>query len=117
MKKFRNLTLLTLIAALLLTPPLKTVVKADSITTSSAGHTFTSDWEEQYSVQGDKVFKYGYNTFLINEDYAHCNVKYSRTELTNARGTFYANAALFTTWSKIEVTHSGTYVTYRVTGV
>ncbi len=35
--------------------------------------------------------------------------------LINANGTFRANAALTTTWSKIEVTHAGNFIYYGVT--
>lgn len=40
--------------------------------------------------------------------------KYSQAYLTNSNGTHKANAALTTTWSKIEVTHAGNSVTYGV---
>lgn len=113
MKKFGNVFLVLIMICMVMT---LNSVNAEVIVKDSTGHSFNSDWEERYSLSGGKIFKYGYNTFLINEDYAHCNKDGSQTRITNDNGTVYANAAHNTTWSKVEVRHVGTYVIYGVVG-
>lgn len=114
-KLLSSIFILGMMCMLMTIIPVK--ASAEEIVADSTGHSFNSDWEEKYTFSGGEVFKYGYNTFLINEDYAHCNKKYSQTRLKNANGTFYANAALYTEWSKVDVTHAGTYIVYSVIGV
>lgn len=91
------------------------VVFAATYSTTDGSHGFSSEWKEYRTFDGSSTLVYGYNTFLINEDYSHSNKKYSQAYLTNANGTHRANAALYTTWSKIEVTHAGTSIVYGVT--
>ena len=91
------------------------MIYARDFRVSSAGHDFNGKWEETALFGNGSKLVYGYNTFLINEDYSHSNCKYSQAYLINARGTFRANAALTTTWSKIEVTHAGNFIYYGVT--
>ena len=85
---------------------------ADEITANSNGHTFNRAWEETAYIDSHSKLVYGYNTFAINEDYSHCNKKFSQAYVENINGKFKANAALRTVWSKIEVTHAGNYVEY-----
>lgn len=90
------------------------VVSAATYSTTNGNKGFSSKWERTDYFDGSSKLVYGYNTFLINEDYSHSNKKYSQAYLTNANGTHRANAALNTTWSKIEVPHAGTSIVYGV---
>lgn len=90
-------------------------VLARDFSKTNGSHTFSTAWEETAYFNGTSKLVYGYNTYLINEDYSHSNEKYSVAYVKNANGTFKGKAALTTTWSKIEVTHAGTSITYGVT--
>lgn len=90
------------------------IVSAANYSTTNGSHGFDSAWESTAYFAGDSKLVYGYNTFLVNEDYSHSNKKYSQAYLTNSNGTHKAMAAFNTTWSKIEVRHAGSSVTYGV---
>ncbi|MBO4617868.1 MAG: hypothetical protein J5717_10960 [Lachnospiraceae bacterium] len=82
---------------------------------SSSGHSFSEAWE--VSVTGDDgsaVLTYGYNTDWINEDYswAYHYSKNHYASLTNGKGSFSGSNKDGGKWSKIEVTHNGTSVSY-----
>lgn len=89
-------------------------VSAADFNVTNGGHTFSKAWETTTYFNGSSKLVYGYNTFLINEDYSHSNKKYSQAYLTNANGTFKGKAAFTTSWSKIEVTHAGNNIIYGV---
>lgn len=83
-------------------------------TYTSSGQSFSSAWELAKSGSNWRI-EYGYNTFLINEDYTHTLhfSKYHTAIVSNANGSFssYNNPGQ---WASIEVTHSGNYVTYSI---
>lgn len=106
--------------------PMKSMVSMTSLTSGYEGsihktsgyHTFSTDWQE--SAVGDDGYAaltYGYNTFLINEDYAwayHSQKEHS-AEVGNARGAFGSEKKAAGKEAKIEVAHSGTSIQYQNT--
>ena len=91
------------------------LVLARDFSKTNGSHTFSTAWEETAYFNSGSKLVYGFNTFLVNEDYSHSNEKYSVAYVTNANGTFKGKAALTTTWSKCETPHAGTSITYGVT--
>lgn len=89
-------------------------VYAKDYSTTNGKHTFKSAWEDSVVFCESSVLEYGFDTFLINEDYVHSNRKYSQAYIKNADGTFKGRAALYTSGSSKEVKHSGSTVTYGV---
>lgn len=89
-----------------------------STTNKTKSHTFKADWSESVKkVGGDGThyLDYGYNTFLINEDYAYANSNgyEHRSKIVNGNGTYYGPAKFANEgWSDQEVTHKGSTVKY-----
>lgn len=90
-------------------------MKADAGSIQSYGSTFSAAWERYATGDGGRAgLTYGYNTTLVNEDYAwakhstqsHYAAVYNGTGWHTGKGV---NAG---STSKIEVTHSGTAVKY-----
>lgn len=83
---------------------------------------FAKAWEKTASENvllgtGERLpmsITYGYNTFLINEDYcwADCDEAPHWASLHNGKGEHSALLALPGFTSKIEVTHNGTSISY-----
>lgn len=113
-KKTINATLAIAIGILLTGFSKASIVSAANYSITNGNHGFKSAWENTIYFDGSSKLVYGFNTFMIDEDYSHSNKKYSQAYLTNTNGTYRANAALRTTWSKIEVRHAGNKVTYGV---
>lgn len=77
---------------------------------------FPKAWELHASGDSGRAsLTYGYNTFLINEDYAWANhsTKKHYASLTNGNGGFSGPNKSKGSVSKIEVRHSGSTVTYK----
>lgn len=87
---------------------------ATEITRTSSGQSFNAAWE-LYASGTDWVMEYGYNTAWINEDYTH--TKHNSTGHTaivqNANGS-HSNSDGAGNWAEIEVTHSGSSITYKL---
>lgn len=93
------------------------------VSTSSAAtlsktvkNNFSKAWELYASGDSGRAsLTYGYNTLLINEDYAYANhsTKNHHASLTNGRGGFTGPNKSKGNLSKIEVRHSGSTVTYK----
>jgi hypothetical protein len=84
----------------------------DSVT---EGKTFSSSWQLADQSVGVWEMKYGFNTAWINEDYTHTyhNSLSSTAVVRNDNGT-YDNQAGSQKWAKIEVTHNGTKIFYKI---
>lgn len=110
MKKSKKIiSTLTLLVMLVSSKP----VFASEYKVWSGSHTFTSSWE--VPVYGsDWVMKYGFNTFLINEDYTH--TKHNSVEHMAVVVNKYSsnNMAEAGYWAKIEVRHNSDTVLYGI---
>ena len=105
----------TLSAALVAIMVLGFPVHAATHTYTSSGQNFSAPWELAYENPNVWKIVYGYNVFLIHEDYTH-GVSFSKhhvATVTNANGAFSKDNEPGQ-WAKIEVTHSGSYVTYSI---
>lgn len=76
---------------------------------------FDKAWERSATLDSGKAYLlYGYNTFLINEDYAKANhatnVHYAY--IKNGSGIHVGSSAVAAVFSKVEVRHSGATVEY-----
>lgn len=83
--------------------------------TTNGNKTFDKAWELSVtSDNGKGVLTYGYNTFAINEDYAHAyhSTKSHYAYVKNGNGSFSGSNVGKGKWSKIEVTHKGNTITY-----
>ncbi|MGL5576909.1 MAG: hypothetical protein ACRDCW_15325 [Sarcina sp.] len=87
---------------------------ADSIKKSA--NSFTSPWEKVTSnSEGTATMKYGYNEFLIDEDYTHTyHTKASHKALVANNGGSHYKERGARTWAKIEVTHKVGLVRYEM---
>lgn len=125
-KKLTGLVL-TLVMCLALCVP---AFAANANTSSLRSHIFISQsyngsfdkaWEKTYSesaLDGSTWYPmkitYGYNTVLINEDYcwAYSNDYLHWARLSNGSGSHTGGTVLAGMTSKIEVTHSGSSISY-----
>ena len=76
---------------------------------------FSKAWERYASGDNGKAnLTYGFNTFLINEDYAWAkhSTKSHYAALKNGKGWHTASAKSAGKTSKVEVTHKGSSVSY-----
>lgn len=90
-------------------------VDANAYSTTNNGKGFKKAWELSVTCDSNKgVLTYGYNTFAINEDYAHAyhSSKKHYAYVKNGKGSFSGSNKSKGKWSKIEVTHKGTTITY-----
>ena len=90
-----------------------TSVMAYSITNGGKG--FSSAWERSVTSDGGKaILKYGFNKFAVDEDYAHAyhSTKRHYAYVKNSNGSFSGSNANSKRWSKIEVRHKGSSITY-----
>lgn len=80
----------------------------------SDGYGFTEAWEVSIS-EGDAHLTYGFNTFLVDEDYAwsvHDSTAHNAA-IKNGDGWHLPTLPSLPTFtSKVEVEHSGTHVYY-----
>ncbi len=88
-----------------------------STTNKTKSHTFKAKWNESvtYVSGGKHYLDYGYNTRLINEDYAYANSNgyEHRSKIVNGNGTYYGPSKFANEgWSDQEVTHKGSTVKY-----
>lgn len=82
----------------------------------TVSNNFSKAWELYASGDSDRAsLTYGYNTFLVNEDYAwaYHSTKNHHASLTNGTASFAGPNKGKGSVSKIEVKHSGSTVTYR----
>ena len=82
---------------------------------SNGSHGFTDSWSDvEYG--DDWTMKYGYNTTWINEDWTHTKHPDIATtaKVKNSNGTHVGSKAGSGNWSKIEVRHSGTSLSYGI---
>lgn len=87
-----------------------------SIYKTSAGHGFGGAWQES-GYNGGAMLIYGYNTFLVNEDYSwayHTSNRHSAI-VKNSNGAFMSAKKPAGSDAKIEVTHSGSFIEYQNT--
>ena len=110
MKKITALLLVVMFLAIVIAEP----ASAASSTYSSTGRGFSQAWEATASGTS-WLIKYGYNTAWINEDYTHTyhSSKSHVAIVSNANGSF-TDYDIGGYWAGIEVTHSGSYVTYTI---
>lgn len=96
-------------------------VSAETEEIKATATSFTNDWERTKKYHPDFALelRYGYNTFLINEDYARATsgVVYYRNFkhqaiITNGNGTHYGPKHTYEYMSTVDVRHKGTKVTY-----
>lgn len=89
---------------------------AGSHSVTSSGQSFSKEWGPKTSTaaNGSSKITYGFNTVLLNEDYCHTwhSSANHRAKLQNTNGIFYGAYKSPNVTSKIEVRHSGTYITY-----
>lgn len=85
------------------------------IETNSGTHTFNSRWTGQTISKNNSTLSYGFDTTLINEDYAYANsIGYRhRSKIKNGNGLHYGPKK----WandgrSDIEVRHKGSKIYY-----
>lgn len=93
----------------------KPVVSAASSISRSYSGSFAKAWERYASSgNGQANLTYGYNTFLINEDYAWAkhNTKSHYAAIKNGKGWHTGSGKAAGKTSKIEVTHKGSTVSY-----
>lgn len=89
--------------------------EADAASISRSGTSFSSAWSLQAQTSdGEGWLNYGYNTFLINEDFAYGYYKNSRhfAYIQNDNGYHTGPDVAPGNTSTIEVRHSGNSVTY-----
>lgn len=77
---------------------------------------FKSSWE--LSATGDNgkaVLTYGFNTFLISEDFARAyhSSKNHYASIKNKNGEYSADTVKDGKWSEIEIRHVGSSITYK----
>lgn len=87
-----------------------------SIHRTNGSKTFKSDWKKT-AYDGDAKLTYGFNTVLINEDYAwayHTKREHS-AEVGNAKGAYTSGKKKAGKVAKIEVRHSGSSIQYQNT--
>ena len=114
MSKKPRISLLVFILTLMLI--ISTTSNAASVlSTSSTGQSFVDSWERYASGDsGNAYLTYGFNTFLINEDYswAKHNTDSHYAGVSNNNGIFTGPAKAAGSTSKIEVRHSGLLIKY-----
>lgn len=89
---------------------------AGAVTRTYSG-SFSDDWTKsvETNINGSTdVLTYGFNTFLINEDFAYSLYygDYHRSKVSNGNGSHYGQQKQAGEWSDIEVRHSGSSITY-----
>ncbi len=111
-----SLATLSMLGTILIAPISIQNVEAGSISKTYSG-SFSKKWEKSASTSdGAGVLTYGYNTALINEDYAHgyhANKKHY-TSISNGNGSHVSGNASKGNLAKIEVTHKGSSITYSM---
>ena len=99
-----------------------TMMVSASVSASAAGisrsaSTFSTAWE-RYAVtsDGQGSLTYGFNTWLVNEDYAWArhNTRSHYAVLKNGSGWHTGSGKKAGATSRVDVTHKGTYVTYSL---
>lgn len=116
-KMILSLVAASLLGAVTFTPLLTKTVSAASITKSYNG-SFAKKWEKSASTSdGGGVLTYGYNTTLINEDYAHGYhaSKSHYTSVSNGNGSFTSGNVGKGQTAKISVQHKGSNISYSMT--
>lgn len=107
-KKGSAILSLVLTLGVVMTSP----VMAANLSRTYSGQ-FTNDWSKVVSY-GVAELEYGFNTWLINEDtcYANNNNSNHYAKIRNGSGVHVGSSKSAGSWSKIEVQHSGSTVTY-----
>ncbi|MBQ9543156.1 MAG: hypothetical protein IJJ76_00510 [Ruminococcus sp.] len=87
---------------------------ATTVRATSSGHSFDKAWEA-YASGANYSMVYGFNTAWINEDYTWTrhNTTSHTAIVKNGKGQYSANASK-KSWAKIEVTHNGSSITYKM---
>lgn len=113
-KTFAFGLILSLIAGMVLAFPL--TASAGSYTKTYSGQ-FNEKWEKYVTdtIGGNTIrFTYGFNTFLINEDYVSSyyvgDEHYAK--IVNGRGSYASSVVGAREYAEVEVTHNGSKVTY-----
>ena len=83
---------------------------------ASATNNFVSAWEKVTTSGDSATMKYGFNTFGINEDFTHTyHTKTGHKATVGNRNDYYYRSARAGSWARIEVTHAGNLVNYKMT--
>jgi hypothetical protein len=110
--------LASILLALIILVASATTVFADSalLTASNGSNGFKKQWSATKKSSNQRHYlTYGYDTTLINEDYAYANsIGYiHRSKIINGNGTHYGpKKAANSGYSDIEVRHKGTSIKY-----
>jgi len=93
---------------------LSSSVFATEVKRTSSGQSFTSAWELPASGT-DWVMLYGFNKYAIDEDYTHTkHYSTSHTAIVKNNNGQFSDSDTANNWAKIEVTHSGTSIEYKL---
>jgi len=118
LKKNKILSILVIAALIfILISPSEAIAFTNIQSYSNENHTFTSSWSESKTINysgSTCVLTYGFDTTLINEDYAYAysNGSLHRSKITNYNGSFFGYWVYANDWSDKEVTHRGTSIYY-----
>lgn len=114
MKK-RVFKMVAVLTAVIMVTSNAPTASADTVT--NGDNNFEKAWEISILVDdGQGVLTYGYNTLFFNEDYSHAyHSDYNHYAfLKNENGAFSGSNKKAGKWSKIEVIHNGTSITYGI---
>ena len=110
MKKLVSYGLLLLIVSVVM---FSTKSEAASLSKTSSGRTFTATWAATAS-SGSAKLEYGFHKGISSKDVAYAN--HSRdthnSAIRNGSGRKVGPTKNAGTWSDLEVTHSGSSITY-----
>lgn len=115
MKKILSKTIVGMMFVIIAATSGAVTSEAYSVTNGNNG--FNKAWERSVTCDSNKgVLTYGYNTTAIDEDYVHAyhSKKGHYAYLKNGKGSFSGFNKGKGSWSKIEVTHKGSSITYGI---
>lgn len=120
MKKSRAIMIISLVMLVVFALPIIASAETTAQSYKDGSHTFKKAWGEsktKYFRDAKCVLTYGYNTALINEDYANAYTVGSvhRSRIQNANGWHNGPWKVANEWSDKEVRHKGTSIVYRQT--
>lgn len=98
--------LITLMLSVAMIMAMTVFAFAETVEGTSEGQSFANAWEETEEEDGVYTMKYGFNKWLVYEDYVHTK-HYSKNHiatLINGTNTFQKNGKSGK-WAKIEVSH------------
>lgn len=111
-KKYTNVVAGIVLASVMM---VGNTINTNAFSITNDGKGFSKAWELSVTSDDNKaILKYGFNTFAINEDYAHAyhSTKSHYAYLKNGKGSFSGKNKGSGSWSKIEITHKGSSIVY-----